>query len=151
MILSTLTSIIVYLLNFRHGRSTAVTPNSGALTFELRHQHAVSSTAHVVFADVSATNIYSYKDGRSPHLVQTRPITTHRPPSFGAVSNARIQSIRYGQSLDIPWEEDEVIGPNVQSRETLLELAKMTSNAYVEPEDPGWYDLGGKWTQVRLL
>jgi lipase ATG15 len=155
MILSILTNIIVYLLNFRYGiqstcsADTQAQVSSSALTFELRHQHAVSSTARVVFADVPATHIYSHKDNRSPYSVQTRPITTHRPPSFGAFSDARMRSIRHGQNLDMRWQEVEIIGPNVESRETLLELAKMTNNAYVEPEDPAWYDLGGKWTEVR--
>lgn len=152
MILSTLTNIVVFLLNFKYDNPstyTPVIPSSTTLTFELRHQHAVSSTARVAFADVPATHIYSHKGDRSPYSIQTRPIKTHRPPSFGAFSEARIQSIRHGQSLDMPWEEDEIIGPDVESRETLLELAKMTNNAYVEPEDPAWYDLGGKWTEVR--
>ena len=36
----------------------------------------------------------------------------------------------------------------MESRETLLELAKMTNNAYVEPSDPAWYDLGTGWNSV---
>jgi hypothetical protein len=41
------------------------------------------------------------------------------------------------------------MGPDVESRATLLELAKMTNNAYVEPDDPAWYDLGANWNDVR--
>ncbi|KAF7795282.1 hypothetical protein EIP86_006435, partial [Pleurotus ostreatoroseus] len=44
------------------------------------------------------------------------------------------------------WDEDEVLAPDVTKRETLLLLAKMTSNAYYpEPGTPGWYDLGERW------
>jgi len=43
------------------------------------------------------------------------------------------------------WDEDEVIGPDVTNREALLELAKMTYNAYLEPSDPTWYNLTEKW------
>ena len=49
------------------------------------------------------------------------------------------------------WKEDEIIGPNVESRETLLELAKMTNNAYLEPDDAGWYSLNETWNVVRLF
>jgi putative lipase involved disintegration of autophagic bodies len=42
------------------------------------------------------------------------------------------------------------MGPDVESREALLELAKMTNNAYVEPQDPYWYDLRGNWSEVRV-
>ena len=48
------------------------------------------------------------------------------------------------------WEEISVPGPDVESRETLLQLAKMSNNAYVEPGDPYWYDLGGNWNSVRV-
>jgi len=48
----------------------------------------------------------------------------------------------------LDWLEDEIIGPDVEKRETLLELAKMTNNAYVEPEDPAWYELGSEWNVV---
>lgn len=48
------------------------------------------------------------------------------------------------------WEEDEVPAPDTSSRETLLTLAKMTSNAYYKNEtDSGWWDLSGNWTSVR--
>jgi lipase ATG15 len=58
-----------------------------------------------------------------------------------------MRSIQHAQTLDLPWDEDEIIGPDVESRETLLELAKMTNNAYVEPGDPAWYDLEGNWSE----
>jgi lipase ATG15 len=54
-------------------------------------------------------------------------------------------------SKDNPWEEDEIVGPDVESRETLLLLAKMTNNAYLEPGEAGWYDLGDGWNAVRAL
>jgi putative lipase involved disintegration of autophagic bodies len=49
------------------------------------------------------------------------------------------------------WEEEEIIGPDVEKRETLLLLAKMANDAYVEPNDPAWYELPGEWNIVRLL
>jgi lipase ATG15 len=72
-----------------------------------------------------------------------------RPPSFAAFSQARTRSVKFGQNEPLQWDEEEIIGPDVESRETLLTLAKMTNNAYVEPDDPGWYDLGGDWNVVR--
>ncbi|EJT96502.1 alpha/beta-hydrolase [Dacryopinax primogenitus] len=47
--------------------------------------------------------------------------------------------------MDVPWDEDVVLLPDVSDRETLLELAKMTSNAYSAPADKDWYDLGHRW------
>ncbi|KIJ13477.1 hypothetical protein PAXINDRAFT_81142 [Paxillus involutus ATCC 200175] len=54
--------------------------------------------------------------------------------------------MRHAQSADFPWHEDEIIGPNIESQETILELAKMTNNAYVTPDDPVWYELSERWT-----
>jgi len=54
--------------------------------------------------------------------------------------------MKFGQSLSLAWDDEELTAPDVESRETLLELAKMTNNAYVEPDDPAWYDLGANWT-----
>ncbi len=50
--------------------------------------------------------------------------------------------------MQFPWYEDEVDGPNVEYRETLLILVKMMYNAYAEPADPDWYDLGDNWPNV---
>ena len=154
MISTTLVGFVVYFLDFWRNNAGPVmvpTTHSPILNFELRHRHAVSSTARVVFSDVPAAQIYSHNDGRAPYQVRTRRIRIHRPPSFCEYSEARMRSIRQAQSQVLLWDEDDVIGPEVESRETLLELAKMTNNAYVEPEDPYWYDLGDNWPKVRSL
>jgi len=56
-----------------------------------------------------------------------------------------------GQSAALDWDEDEIPGPDVSKRETLLLLAKMTSNAYVEPNTDGWYNLTDGWGAVGRL
>jgi putative lipase involved disintegration of autophagic bodies len=48
------------------------------------------------------------------------------------------------------WDEDEVLGPDVSKRSVLQLLAKMTNNAYLNPGEAGWYDLGSNWTAVRV-
>ncbi|KAI4528270.1 alpha/beta-hydrolase [Schizophyllum commune Loenen D] len=112
------------------------------LWLELRQLHAVSSSAQVVFADVRAP-ISSLAD--HTYTLRSRRTRRHRPASLDAFSQARATSVRFAQTLDIPWDEDEVEGPDVESRETLLQLAKITNNAYLPPDDPQWYDLGGEY------
>jgi len=53
-----------------------------------------------------------------------------------------------GQSGLLDWDVAEMQGPNPSNRETLLTLAKMTSNAYNEPSDKDWYDLGQDWNST---
>lgn len=56
---------------------------------------------------------------------------------------------KHGQSALLDWQEDEVSGPDVTRRETLLLLAKMTSNTYFKPYNRGWYNLTDEWNVVR--
>ena len=116
------------------------------LQFELRHHHAVSHDGHILFADVPTSAL---TQGHETHTIRTRRLSAFRPPSFGAHEAARIRSMRHAQSTDLPWYEDEIIGPDVEHRESLLELAKMTNNAYVTPDDKAWYELSEDWNNVR--
>ncbi|KAJ6545095.1 alpha/beta-hydrolase [Mycena vulgaris] len=151
MLPAALTTVLVSLLSLLTDSPDVDTvrvpppPLAPPLTFELRHLHAVSPTAHVVFSDVPRrAGILS----ANTHTLQTRAISSFKPPSFALHAQARAQSMRFGQSLlqDFPWEKEEVPAPDVEDRVTLLELAKMSNNAYVDPDDPAWYELGANWT-----
>ncbi|KAJ7024751.1 alpha/beta-hydrolase [Mycena alexandri] len=82
------------------------------------------------------------------HTLQTRRIRSYKPPSFALHAQARAQSMRFATALlqEFPLEEEEVTAPDVEERATLLELAKMSNNAYVDPDDTAWYELGANWT-----
>ncbi|KDQ57262.1 hypothetical protein JAAARDRAFT_130986 [Jaapia argillacea MUCL 33604] len=113
----------------------ATPPARSALEFELRHHHAVSQSDRVVFADVNDAQYQSSRVGE----IRTRPLTLHRR-SLGLVS-----SDGFAAHSQPTWDEDEILGPDVDNRQTLLVLAKMTNNAYVPPNDTLWYDLGEEW------
>ncbi|KAF8843786.1 alpha/beta-hydrolase [Paxillus ammoniavirescens] len=116
------------------------------LQFELRHQHAVSPDAHIVFSDVGPAARNLAGGNQTTYSIRTRNTSSFRPPSFNEHEAARIRSIRHAQSADFPWYEEEILSPNIESQETILELAKMTNNAYVTPDDPVWYELSERWT-----
>lgn len=120
-------------------------PNN-QLTFELRHLHSHSG-ARVLFSDVP-NSIRS--SSSAPLKLRTSRMITHKPRSRDSFVQARWRSMRDSQSMQFPWDEDEVDGPNVEDRETLLLLAEMTYNAYVEPADPDWYDHEDDWPDVRF-
>ncbi|KAI9457146.1 alpha/beta-hydrolase [Russula earlei] len=117
-------------------------PTRDALHFRLRHFHAVTPSAHVYFADVPLHS--SLHTDAQPLSIPIAPIRTARPQSAEAFAEARALSMR-GQSAALGWEEDEIPGPDVSKRNTLLLLAKMTSNAYVEPTSAEWYNLTDEW------
>ncbi|KAI0255131.1 alpha beta-hydrolase [Lactifluus subvellereus] len=119
-----------------------VTRPYNTLDFRLRHFHAVTPSAHVYFADVPLHS--SLRTHTQPLSIPISPVRTARPSSAAAFVEARTLSMR-GQSASLDWKVDEISGPDVSKRETLLLLAKMTSNAYIEPNTDGWYNLTDEW------
>lgn len=154
MLLSTVTSLLAsFLAAFVHERApSSPSPNTRpALHFELRHAHAVSPDARVLFRDVrkSEVDAFSALTGEpSTYALRPRRTRAQRPRSPDAFHRARVRSMRFQQNEAIDWDEIELDGPDVESRETLLLLAKMMNDAYLEPGEAGWYELGGEWNVV---
>lgn len=137
-----------------------------ALTFEHRqafvaHPRLPSSFAapggtqrppRILFNDVLIPSPPSLTDPRSedytaagfnPACLRTRKQQITRPKS-----NTEYQIARKARSNEIEWDEVEVVMPDVEHRETLLELAKITGDAYALPGSKSWYDLDGRWNSV---
>ncbi|PCH42089.1 alpha/beta-hydrolase [Wolfiporia cocos MD-104 SS10] len=146
MLLSTwsgfLSALLASFTSHRGGENASLSSSSSALQFELRHYHAVSPAAQVLFHDARP---HAQSLSHTSHTIRTRSVKTHRPSTLAAFAHARTRSIRFAESVYLDWDEDEVQGPNIESRETLLELAKMTNDAYLSPGESGWYDLGNEW------
>jgi len=107
-------------------------PPANSLTFELRHEHAVTNGSLPVFSDVPKFRQLAGEDDRLQYSVKTKATQSHVFTRFLS-----------------SWDEVEVPGPNVTDRETLRVLATMANNAYYQdPEKKGWYDLGPDWNSV---
>ncbi|KIJ63381.1 hypothetical protein HYDPIDRAFT_41212 [Hydnomerulius pinastri MD-312] len=117
------------------------------ISFQLRHQHAVTNSSRVIFSDVRSSQLISHSltSPADPYTysVDTSRLLTHKPSSTSAFHDARLRSIRHGQNSVNLWQGEEVLGPDVTERQTLLELAKMTSNAYYPGPEADWYDVDG--------
>jgi lipase ATG15 len=151
MVLPSLTNFIFVLYSIFFPPDVSQRPMSplrNTLNFRLRHFHAVTPSAHVYFADGPLHSSLHPDSQPQPLSIPIAPVRTARPPSAAAFSDARALSMR-GQSTALDWEEDDIMGPDVSKRETLLLLAKMTSNAYVEPDTDLWYNLTDEWDIVR--
>ncbi|KAH9481324.1 Putative lipase ATG15 [Psilocybe cubensis] len=158
MLLSSVATLLVPLLSWLngnqpptniHGSVQPLNEPSTNLQFELRHLHAVSPDARVVFADAPPPALQTLSDPsgstKASYSVRSKRAKTYRPSSFVAHTQARLRSLYFGENEPLDWDDEEILHPDVESRETLLELAKMTNNAYLEPSDAGWYDLDEKW------
>ena len=124
------------------------TSNNGVLNFHLRHFHVATSSADVYFSDAPHDLSRARSLASAPLSIVTSPVRTVRPASHRHFQAAR-QISKRGQSALLNWQEDEVSGPDVTRRETLLLLAKMTSNTYFKPYARGWYNLTDEWNVVR--
>ncbi|KAF5391654.1 hypothetical protein D9757_002489 [Collybiopsis confluens] len=152
-------TVLLNLIDLLLGTTTTTTTS---LNFQLRHNHAVDvsgSNPLVVFQDVPA-----HPELLAPGFtVNTRPVSTHIIPNYDYDTQwkARAHSMKFGQcqnrwshgdqpswSRSWDWEEINVPGPDVESRDTLLQLAKMAHNSYLEPEDLAWCDLGSNWNST---
>ena len=130
----------------QHHAAPSPQPPPQPLNFRLRHIHGVANERNIIFHDVQP----SY-DAASIHSVPTKRMKVHRPKSQAGFHRARLRYRRKETELEtLDWDEDEIVGPDVTSRETLIELAKMTSNAYVDPTDPQWYNLTEKWNKASI-
>ena len=161
MLFSTVTSFLAsYLAALLslplHNPAPAPAPAPAAgpepLRFELRHLHAVSSDARVLFHDVHAADLAALAEAGEPstYALRQRRVKAHRPRSIDAFHRARVRSMRFQESEAVGWDEMEVYGPDVESRGTLLLMAKMTNNAYLSPGEQGWYELGDRWNVVSV-
>ncbi|OAX32964.1 alpha/beta-hydrolase [Rhizopogon vinicolor AM-OR11-026] len=115
----------------------AVQSAPSPISLHLRHQHAITNDSRVIFSDMAPSFAADSYD------VGTLKIQTHRPQSAKAFHSARLRSIRHDQSERVLWDPTDILGPNVEDRETLLALAKMTSNAYTTSTTSDWYVLDG--------
>ena len=94
-----------------------------------------------------------------PLTIRTRSITIRRPrdrpPSILSWAlSARRQPYYTGNTShtwvapdyaddDGDWEDVEIVGPDIRDRQTLMALAKMSSNAYVTPDGGEWWPVEG--------
>lgn len=120
------------------------------LDFQLRHVHGVNNeTQALVLKDIP----HSVSSPQS-FALRTKRVAVHRPKPRNNLRIASTSSRLDPWFAPIDWDEDELVGPDVTDRDTLLTLAKMTSDAYYDSPDTcksGWYNLGDKWNIVRGL
>ncbi|KAL5504243.1 ATG15_2 [Sanghuangporus vaninii] len=116
------------------------------LTFHLRHFHAHVG-ARVLFADVFPGLLMKGNTTlENAFTIKTRRRMTHKPRSHPDFLEARRRSMIHKENVPVHWNVEEVEAPDVEHRDSLLTMAKMTYDAYLEPTDKDWYDLGDNWT-----
>lgn len=84
--------------------------------------------------------------GNEPLISRSRFLTIHRladrRPS--AIESYRVRSSE--ATFTLPWVMDEIAGPDVTNKETIITFAKMTANDYIqEPGTGDWNQISGRF------
>src|SRR5688572_10723980 len=80
--------------------------------------------------------------------IKAKPTIVHRPKSIEALHHARTRSLKDGQCTALEWDQVEILGPDVDDKHTLIQLARMAGDAYAVPGRSNWYELDSVWNQV---
>ncbi|KAG8899376.1 putative lipase atg15 [Tulasnella sp. 403] len=133
---------MTFSLAFDHGQAFLDTDKPDYL----RGQSIDPDTPVVVFRNRKADHHNMGAAASASATIRTRPMKVRRPRSQAEFQRARIHSMRTLETLPLDWDEIEVPGPDIEDRQTLLELAKMTGNAYaLDSESKHWYSLDERW------
>ncbi|KZT38814.1 alpha/beta-hydrolase [Sistotremastrum suecicum HHB10207 ss-3] len=138
--------------------SSSLNPNDNAkakpLRFRLKHIHATTSDALTILHDVPpAEKLSSLASSFSSFLAPSSPLQTQSQTVYRALSYPLHKSpLESNESPALDWTPHDVPGPNITSRLTVLELAKMAGNAYFKEGERGWYNLPpkGKWNETKF-
>ncbi|KAG2021165.1 lipase [Coprinopsis cinerea AmutBmut pab1-1] len=120
--------------------TTTTYDNLAPLTFQLRHQHALTTDARIVFADVPPSTGFA---AENQYTIPRKRMKVHRPSSNADFAAARDSRRLQGIDTNIQWWEDEVPGPALTDRNSLLQFANMAYNAYYADNTTDWYDVEG--------
>ena len=90
----------------------------------------------------------SFSAEQPTYTLHAVPTTIYRPRSSEALLQARLRSLIHAQSEAVEWDRVEVLGPDVEDRHTLVQLARMAANAYAKLGEKNWYDIDPAWNIV---
>ena len=116
-----------------------------SLTFNLHRECHGSNDFRYTQMDISS------HQSTPTWTLQARPTTVYRPRSQTDLQRARLRSLRHSESEKVEWEAADILGPDIEDRHTLAQLARMTGNAYALPGNDDWYDIDTNWNNVRAV
>lgn len=144
MIMFSLSTFAIFLFTIHFARHVS----GASLSFNPIHEYAIPIEDDD--DDPLKASFLSVEQQLSPSLtIKSIPTTIYRPRSLDALLHARSQSLRHAQDEEVEWDLVDVSGPDVQDRHTLVQLARMSGDAYALPGQKNWYDIDPAWNEVR--
>ncbi|KAI0256662.1 hypothetical protein BJV78DRAFT_1166005 [Lactifluus subvellereus] len=106
----------------------AAKPQSVSIVLTPVHHYTHNSTTKALFHPIQ-----SLSDTPAPSFtLKAAPTTIYRPRSLA-------------DSRRTEWDPIELLGPDVEDRHTLSQLARISGNAYALPGQKNWYDIDSAW------
>ncbi|KAF8660607.1 hypothetical protein AX16_001586 [Volvariella volvacea WC 439] len=107
------------------------------------------------YSDVRPLQIPFQTSGTKNHKFSTptaislkaRPTTVYRPRSVEELHYARHRSLHYQEDVPLEWDEHQVLGPDIEDKHTIIQLARMSGDAYALPGRKNWYDIDPAWNK----
>jgi lipase ATG15 len=124
--------------------------------FSSQHQVLFDSQATLSQPDDRSNSVHGFNtsplSALSPSLMlKAKPTIIYKPRSLEALHRARLRSLHHQESEDVDWDRIETLGPDVEDRHTLSQLARMSGNAYALPGQKNWYEIDGAWNTVSFV
>ena len=128
------TTLFVVLLEIELYRLVAsAQPRSLPIVVSPAHQYNCDSTTHASFYSIP-----SLPDTLVPSwTLKAVPTTVYRRRSQEYLKHPE-------------WEPVDILGPDIQDRHTIAQLARISGNAYALPGQKNWYDVDSAWNTVSL-
>jgi hypothetical protein len=152
------TPIVIIFLNLFISTKGAASENPGPLPERQSLSFSLDPHRECGLAEVRSPCLSEYaqmdplgSQSIPSRTLKVRPTTLNRPRSQVGLQRARLRSLRYSESEKVEWETVETLGPDVEDRHTLAQLARMTGNAYALPDRENWYDIEPKWNNVCII
>ena len=120
------------------------------LSFNLDPEHRGVEGTHAFLHDTARARA-QLDEGSPTFILRARPTTVHKPQSLSHIQRARSRSLRHSESEALEWTTSVVLGPDIEDRLTLVQLARMAGDAYAAPGQKNWYDVDPAWNKVRLV
>lgn len=139
-------------LQFRHQHAFIASPDLPRAFSSAAKPPQILFNDHLVAPNSQEQVIWELSEdytaaGKELHRLKSHRRKIHRLRYPERLQESRIRALRLSQTAAVDWDEVEVDMPDLTDRLTVLELAKLTGNAYAIPDSRGWYDTGGKWNQ----
>jgi len=111
------------------------------LPFIVTATAALSATAPRV--QLTFSPAHAIHEGTVGTLASRSISQAGQAPSHTAVVWATPTRVRTRSKQRSPWDETDILAPDVTDLDTLTELSRLASNAYNEPGSKSWYDVPG--------